>query len=135
MKIPVLFLDDNPNRHRKFFENNHDMQRTHVYTAKDCLDELENNSHFDIIFLDHDLDPRTNNVLVDGEKDGRYVAEKMTNPDLLTKYKGSIVVIHSLNSMGAKIMKKTLEEAGYEHVILQPYVWEIHVRSEISNWI
>lgn len=137
--IHVLFLDDNKNRHKTFIHNNLELIRTHVYTADDCIRELANNigskTPFDVIFLDHDLDMTTNNELNDNEKDGRYVATKMTEKSFCEAYKDTIVVIHSLNSRGATIMQKTLQDAGYRHVLKKPFVWESNVRQQLSYWI
>lgn len=133
----VLFLDDNIRRHNIFFQNNDDLDRRHVYNAKDCLEKLlDEDEYYDIIFLDHDLDDRTNNILSDDEEDGRFVCREMTrNTTILNKYMDKTIVIHSLNSEGARTMKQILEDGGFKNIIIQPFVWEMHVRSEISKWV
>lgn len=135
-KLQILFLDDAMYRHKSFFHNNYDVSRTHVYDADSCLEKLRDEDNlFDIVFLDHDLDESTNNELNDDEKDGRHVTRMMTSEDILSRYKEKVIVIHSLNSQGARIMYDTLTESGYTRVNIQPFVWEMHVKSEYNNWL
>ena len=135
-KMKVLFLDDNKRRHHRFFEMNSDLSRKHVYNAEDCLAALrDNDTKYDIIFLDHDLDERTNNILVDDEKDGRFVAKNMAGLDIATKYRGTVIVIHSLSTLGAQAMSEILKDGGYTKVFIHPFVWESHVRSLTNNWV
>ena len=135
-KLKVLFLDDNKHRHRRFFEMNSDLSRRHVHNAGDCLTALrDRDTKYDIIFLDHDLDERTNNILIDSEKDGRFVAKNMAESDIRDTYKGTTVVIHSLSTLGAKAMNDILKDAGYTKVFIHPFVWESHVGSLTNNWV
>jgi len=136
IEIHALFLDDNKNRHMRFREVNTDLRRIHVYDADSCIEELlDVEKDFDIIYLDHDLNAETNNQLNDDEKDGRYVCKRMTKDDIKSRYSGTLVVIHSLNSVGAKEMSYILRDAGYEHIVIAPFAWESHGRSKLQHWI
>lgn len=117
--MKILFLDDNKYRHQIFQQNIGVNIVDHVYTADDALLSLRNNV-YDVIFLDHDLDERTNNILVEDEQDGRYVCREMIK---LPIDRSTPVIIHSLNYTGAMSMIDTLVENKFNDVRWIPFAW------------
>jgi hypothetical protein len=114
--MKILILDDMKFRHDifdKMFEG-HDV--THVFKFFDFAKELENNV-FDLICLDHDLGDEVSNpdFWIDGwgkrrEFNGADAAVKVCelNDAALPKQ----VIIHSINSVGAKTMLHILQRKG-----------------------
>lgn len=105
MNKSVLFLDDNPDRHRKFRSECPFADR--VETAQECIDRLRINK-YDVVFLDHDLggqhfqDPNEANS---GSGVVRWIA----------RHKPTIgrVIVHSLNPGERRNMTMDLRRLGY----------------------
>ena len=117
----ILFLDDNQDRHDVFRRCTIGIKRDFVYNAQDAISRLNDESvHYDVIFLDHDLNHETEDQLNDDEEDGRYVARHLASLD---HYKDTTVVIHSLNQAGRQAMLSILTEAGFSAVIPMPFAW------------
>lgn len=114
---PVLVVEDSLDRVRWFTER---IPWVHVATtAHDAIRRLDS-QHYRAIFLDHDLgfldaaDPTR--LHHNGKEVARYLAFK--------KYE-AVIVIHSLNPIGAEAMKKTLPQA---HVM--PYgTFDVEVKT------
>lgn len=115
----ILFLDDNEDRHKKFKQNSIGFSVDHVYTAQEAIGKLSEND-YDLIYLDHDLDHKTENELNEDEEDGRFVARQLAK---MEKHLNSTVVIHSLNRSGGIIMKGILEDSGFLNVLHLPFAW------------
>lgn len=114
----ILALDDDAERHKQFikwFMNNY----TRTWDAQTTIQQLETNN-FDYIFLDHDLGGKIM-CSTDDTNTGSEVVRYMCNPNIASKYKNSIIVIHSLNAPAASHMKMSLLESGYNFVQLIPF--------------
>jgi hypothetical protein len=111
----ILFLDDNPDRHRQFDIQYSGCDVVHCYTVDQFVDCLKSDvfDHFDMISLDHDLndfDSKSTNY--DGQEAtgmdacGAMVKHKFANklPD--------VIHIHSVNPCGANNMRSFLQSRG-----------------------
>lgn len=108
--MKILVLDDDPENDRlKAFRR---MFIGHtvitVKFVKDCLYQLQNESPFDIVFLDHDLDGKT--FVPSGPGTGYEVAEWLRDNPLK---KPNRIVLHTFNKDGAARMMEVLPEAEY----------------------
>lgn len=97
----ILFLDDNPNRHRQFLMQTIGCIVTQVWTARECIDAFLANEPFDLVCLDHDLGGKT--YQEEKENSGTEVAEWIRHKLPKDKYPKKII-IHSWNPQGADRM-------------------------------
>jgi CheY-like chemotaxis protein len=124
--MKILFLDDNPSRHRAMRKNSIGTSVDYVFTADEALQNL-NKKTYDLIMLDHDLseDEKPNMIVADGYYVASYMAKKMK------QHRETPVIIHSLNPTGASRMHDVLENAGYMFVHQIPFAWDkIMVRND-----
>jgi len=79
-----------------------------AYSRNEAIEILENENDFDFIFLDHDLGGR---VYVDSQEEdtGFWVAKYIADNDIRSKH----IIIHTLNTHGAKNMLTILPQATY----------------------
>ena len=113
--MKVLFLDDNLLRHTQFAKafGGDSNEIFYVETASEAIEVLRE-IQFDSIFLDHDLGGEY--FVPSGDDTGYEVAEWIAeNLD----YK-PIIVIHSMNPVGAVKMKDKLSGCGL-NPILYPF--------------
>ena len=109
--IRVLLLDDDVRRHRwfrkRFAGDLLDVAAT-VDEAKDLLEE----THYDAIFLDHDLLPShyESNDHDDYENTGRAIAEFLSGRSDLSR--AATIIVHTRNADAAIPMVQKLREAG-----------------------
>ncbi len=104
--MKVLFLDDDPARWSSFSKAMVGRAETiWAQTAIEAIEQLKDNSPFDMIFLDHDLGGKV--YVASGEGTGwevaKWIANNITNPPR--------ILIHSMNPVGAKEMKYLLPNA------------------------
>jgi CheY-like chemotaxis protein len=112
----ILILDDDPERHRRFQRYLDDRTVCHVETARDAILAIKMH-HPSVICLDHDLDQFGRSIAEAGT--GQRVAEWLRrHPQPETR----LVVVHSMNPMGAACMVDALNEGGYT-VIPRPEAW------------
>lgn len=104
----VLFLDDDPMRHRVIEEDCDRHAFTHVHTVEQAIQALAQ-KHFDIVCLDHDLDGMT--YVQSGKGTGFEVAEYMATGRMASK--PQLVIVHSFNQVGAQLMLTVLKGSGY----------------------
>jgi CheY-like chemotaxis protein len=97
----ILVLDDEQYRHDGFARRfvGHDV--THARTVAEALDALRG-PRFDLAQLDHDLGS--------GDGTGRDVAEHIAS--MPRDLRPRVVVVHSFNPPGARLMVATLKQAG-----------------------
>lgn len=101
-------MDDDPERLKIFQRNLIGTSQSLVTTSKDCIDKLEQEGPWDIIFLDHDLGGKV--FVESGEDTGWEVAKWISdNPE----HEPKRIIIHSFNSAGATNMKRLLPKAEY----------------------
>lgn len=113
--MKFLFLDDMKGRHRQFKEWFPSQDVDYVFTYADCIKMLER-TEYDSVFLDHDLSEQ--DILCDPQtakgKTGSDVAEWIVankQPQQIP-----MIVVHSLNPVGATNMVNILSSAGFEAV-------------------
>lgn len=108
----VLILEDNKDRMAKFKRRLIGNRVTYARWPREAISHLRSGS-IDVLFLDHDL----NGVLEEsGPGTGYEVAEWLArNPKFMPKQ----IILHSLNDVGRKNMRKVLPKA-VEH----PFWWE-----------
>ena len=124
MEMRILFLDDNPERHRVFKQRTIGCTVDSVFNADTCLEFLrKSGTEYDVIFLDHDLDATLENKIVEGEKDGRYVVRKMIEEGITEGLVYTKIVIHSLNRPAAERMEAALKGAGIKEAKAIPFAW------------
>jgi len=119
--MKILFMDDSIRRHDTMHQNCIGLDVDYVYDADSAIDKL-NSNEYDLVMLDHDLDEKYNNMILDNSKDGRFVANYIAE-NLKSKYKNTFFVIHSLNHPASEIMKSTLKLAEIQDVICLPFAW------------
>jgi len=115
----VLILEDSKFRQKVFRHNLIGVIPTFVETAAECIDILNSQERFSILFLDHDLGGQE---MQTGQATGTEVAQWLhDNPNKLPVH----IIIHSLNPVGANRMMDLLPNATYS-----PGCWEkIDVRN------
>jgi len=102
----ILILEDDHNRHTQFRHKFKGYDLTIVETAKECIDELKAKTHFDALFLDHDLGGQQ--MVESGDNTGYEVAKWLEeNPE----YQPNEIYLHSLNPYGRRNMKAALPKA------------------------
>lgn len=116
--MKILILDDEQVRHdyfKKIFSAQPEAQLTHVTTVAEAIDELEKNSPFDLVHLDHDLQD-TDYMPYPVERTGADVAHFITR-FMAKELHPARVVVHSVNSVGGPNIRNILQDAGI------PVVW------------
>lgn len=113
--MKVLFLDDNPERHRamdEIYQPKHEV--FHCYTLNDFVGALENVDHFDVVSLDHDLnDFETESLAHDGsEATGLDACGFLVREHIRVKLPRCIMV-HSVNPCVAHNMRAFLQGRGF----------------------
>jgi CheY-like chemotaxis protein len=124
--MKILILDDNKHRHDVFAARFADDERVHCYSYSQAIAALSDS--FDVIFLDHDLGefhtPDTwesyGGKMI--EYTGLDVAKAVAD-----HYRGWAgiddlprVVIHSVNPVGAPVMRDVLQDCGFS-VVWDPF--------------
>jgi len=104
--MDILFLDDDPERTRSF--QSIVPYADCVKTAEECIETLQSNDRWDIVFLDHDLGGE---VYVDSNKPdcGMEVVRWICN----TKPDIDRVIVHTMNPPAALRMEMALKFSGY----------------------
>lgn len=98
--MDILLLDDNQHR-ITFFQNGLKQHKLTVCRHASAAIKALKTNHYDVIFLDHDLDDATD---PDDENSGSKVARFIANHDI--EY-GSII-LHSENRLGGESMESIL---------------------------
>lgn len=113
--LEILFLDDDQARHDSFSKGlkrrgiDSELAEIHVaYSIMEAQDELQDNTAFDIAFLDHDLSGRQ--MVMQREGTGTIVAEHIAA--MPQEQQPKLVVVHSFNAIGAQRMMEILQNAG-----------------------
>jgi CheY-like chemotaxis protein len=119
VKIRVLVLDDNENRHDVFRHILPDASLTHVYTADEAITALQEKPRFNLLCLDHDLGDFKNKSRSDDPGDGTMVAEFIAQWLDKKQYPDSIIV-HSANFHASRRMAAILRAAGLT-VTIKPF--------------
>jgi hypothetical protein len=123
--MKILILDDNSYRHMEFAHRFADDDRTHCHTYHQAIEAL-NNDFFDVIFLDHDLGDFHDADKYEGY-DGKL--KEYTGLDVAVyiakdfgKYLNEKprIVVHSVNPVGAPVMRSVLQDAGFD-VVWDPF--------------
>jgi hypothetical protein len=113
----ILFLDDDPARHRKFQMEHIGCDVTYVMTYEGCVEALETQDAFDEAHLDHDLSEQAAaGCPAAGEKTGTDVAAFIAS--LGPEKWPDMIIIHSFNDEGRRRMRRILRESGHQHVML-----------------
>lgn len=95
----ILILEDDLLRMESFYKNFAGHNIVIVEHAKECISYLKE-QEWDILFLDHDLGGMQ---MVDSdEEDTGATVAKFINKN--SQYKPAIVIIHSMNPVGAQLM-------------------------------
>jgi len=106
-KKKILILEDDAIRQKEFRVNlvRHDI--CIVDSASDAIEKLVG-QQWDVLMLDHDLGGKVG--VPSGANTGYEVAKSL---EMNTKYKPKLIVIHSMNVVGAELMRLALPEAIY----------------------
>jgi CheY-like chemotaxis protein len=125
--MKILFLDDDEARHYYFtkiymdkISNNKELicEYKMVWDAKTCIEALEANPAFDLVYLDHDLGNK-HYVDINLENTGSEVARHIANK-LDKEKRPKAVIVHSWNIIGALNMEQLIKSVGIL-VIRQPF--------------
>lgn len=100
----VLFLDDDPERHRLIAKSI--PNAVHVHTATEAIDALRSKP-WHVVMLDHDLDQHGDRV---DPGTGEDVADWVIAHPM--RFQHTIFVIHSHNWIFGPVMERKLREAG-----------------------
>ena len=98
----VLILDDEQYRHDAFAVSFAGHELVHVRSASEAAEALRG-PRFDLAQLDHDLGGHWNGT-------GRDVAEHIAA--MPAEARPRLVIVHSFNPPGARLMVATLKQAG-----------------------
>lgn len=105
----ILVLEDNQER-IIFFKrvyNNHELYITHnISEAQGYIHNYE----FDILFLDHDLEPDNFKALKEGRTGYDFV--KILIAEKTQRH--ALIYVHSCNPVGGQVMTNLLRDNGYE---------------------
>jgi CheY-like chemotaxis protein len=126
VRVRILILDDNPERHKVFAGVLKREVLVHVFVAA-----LQSQEPFDLVYLDHDLGDFAAADTYDDYGDGMYsggskreytgadvawfIARKLDQSKWPTR-----IIIHSWNPDGARRMRDTLQDAGLS-CVCQPF--------------
>jgi CheY-like chemotaxis protein len=114
--VNIFVLEDDEQRKlafkRKFLGHN----ITIIDNIKEAINILSTNIAFDMIFLDHDLGGEVY-VNSENENTGYQLAKWISQQKKILKE--SIIIVHSLNQVGAQNIKAVLPNAW-----LQPFAWK-----------
>ena len=113
----MLILEDDNGRIDQFRKNLIGHKVITTDQAHECIDLLKEHE-WDILFLDHDLGGEAF-VNSDNKNTGAEVARFLNEHP---KYKPEIVIVHSLNPVGAKLMTDLI--TGSRRI---PYAWEMEL--------
>ena len=131
-KINILVLEDDENRIRQFKErffnlfhektNDTEIRSEVCYarTAQEAIEFLKETTHFDIIFLDHDLGQRVY-VSPDDENTGSAVVRYLL--DHANEYANTRFIIHSFNQVAARKMRYDIGQHITKEVQYIPGIW------------
>jgi len=108
----ILILEDSVERQEQFYKNliNYDVEITD--SSKTAIQKLSNEK-WDILFLDHDLGGEA--YVPSGENTGYEVAKFLEENQ---QFMPRNIVVHSLNSVGAKNINDALPNA-----VRIPFAW------------
>lgn len=120
----ILILDDEQCRHDAFAGAYAGHDVTHVTTYQSFLHEIEMNSPWDLVSLDHDLGEATGgNVYVDGWGVIRFFSGQHASMRICELSEDILpleVIVHSVNPEGARAMVANLTRRNVK-VTWQPY--------------
>lgn len=107
LKLKIFILEDSESRIEYFSKkfDNHDV--TICTEIIPNVYDILKNKEFDMLFLDHDIQPPTLNIVPNGNTIAKYMVENKLQTH-------AIVYVHSMNPIGANNIVKTLDKAGYE---------------------
>lgn len=125
--MKILFLDDNPYRHKTMMRNSIGFRVVGVFSAQEAIKAMEEHDDFDLIMLDHDLDLEKQGLILNNEEDGRFVVRWMIDNN---KFKNTCIVVHSLNGPASVIMVDWLRTAGYADANALPLAWTMIEKTE-----
>lgn len=104
MSRQILFLDDDPDRHRKIAKAL--PGATHVHTAAEAIEQLRT-KRWDVVMLDYDLDQFGGEDTGNGEDVVHWAL------DHAARFRqGTLFVVHSHNWMFGPVMAEKLKNAG-----------------------
>ncbi len=121
--MKILFLDDMESRRDKFQTHSIGHTVDFAINAHNCEHLLNKNpGDYDLIYLDHDLEPEHYNMTEGSPDDqnGQYIAKLLVK---LSKYHGKTVVIHTLNPLGREKMHEILKDKF--KVLIMPHAWNV----------
>jgi CheY-like chemotaxis protein len=105
----LLFLDDDPQRHwwfRTLTSSSYTVY--HCYSAHECIEALKRLERFDVVYLDHDLDPYASMGFDPLEPTGQAAAQFIAQ---LPKEKlPTEIIVHSWNDYGSGRMMSVLKK-------------------------
>jgi len=107
----ILILEDNQDRidfFKRVYKNHTLYITSDIYLAHDYMHEKE----FDILFLDHDLEPDNFTALKQGRTG--YDFCKSLVEDKLQRH--ALIYVHSCNPVGGQVMVNILQDNGYEAI-------------------
>jgi hypothetical protein len=109
----LLFLDDDPQRHWYFRTQTTGHTVYHCYSVRECVEALTRLERFDVVYLDHDLDPYATmgfDPLEDtGEVAAKFIAQHLSK-DRMPKE----IIVHSWNDYGSGRMLAALKNLPVE---------------------
>lgn len=117
--ISVLVLDDDPQRHAAFVQNNPDCVVTSVYTCKDAVAAVYD-QHFDVICFDHDLGwNAADNNYETSVPFAQVVRRLIDDGGILDSV---IMLVHSSNPVGAQDILSYFART-MNHSFKVPWAW------------
>lgn len=117
--ISVLVLDDDPQRHAAFVQNNPDCVITSVYTCKDAVAAVYDN-YYDVICFDHDLGWNSEDHTYETSVPfARVVRGLIDDGGILDSV---IMLVHSSNPVGAQDILSYFART-MNHSFKVPWAW------------
>jgi len=123
----ILFLDDCPNRTRKFRSLLPSADT--CFTAKECIDKLYT-QEWDWVFLDHDLGGETYQNSEEFNTGMQVVREMIARRAEVHR-----VIVHSLNYYAAQTMVDLLKQYGYNAKYNSFLDIEDFIRTKIMGYL
>ncbi len=118
--MKILFLDDDPTRHKKFTRAHIGLDVTYVWSAKEAIEAI-NATRFDQMSLDHDLGGDRSTMTTPDLGGGSGYDVAMHIAQLPPEQLPSLVVIHSMNPPGGERMAQALRP--HTKVIMQMFAY------------
>ena len=114
----ILVLDDDPARHLAFHRGLIGASLIHVHRADEAIAALSYQGPWSVILLDHDLEDFGDTTAGTGMQVAKWIAGRTRH------FKGSLIVVHSINPVRGPEMVAVMKNEGLNVVGRHDFFWK-----------